>query len=225
MTEHYPGTRGATLVWAHAFLSSVANEDRQGVPAWHDGLDVLRYDARGHGAGPVCSDPAQLDWPALGADMLAVADAHALDGFIAGGVSMGAMTALCAALAAPARVRALVLVSPPPLWQARAPHAQAFARASAVMQRRAVRHPDGAALAMLYAGAAAANLPEPRTLERLRDTPVLIVAWEGDAAHPLASARTLQAGLPRACLVVLAHADDHAARDDAIGLFLRQQGG
>ena len=222
MTEDSDAAQHNTLIWAHAFLSSVVLENRLPASAWHGALDVLRYDARGHGDGPAASDPAQLDWPALGTDLLAVADARALTSFVAGGVSMGAMTALCAALAAPQRVRALVLVSPPPLWQARAPHAAAFTRASNLMQRRALRHPEAATLAILYAGAARANLPAPTALATLRDTPVLIVAWDGDPAHPLASAQALKALLPHAALVQLTGADDRAGRD-AIDLFLRQQ--
>ena len=214
---------GPGIVWAHALMSSMADEQAR-VPAWHAARDLVRFDARGHGssANPAPVDPRTLDWPALGNDMLAVADACRLQRWIAGGVSMGGMSALCAALAAPGRVRALVLVSPPPVWEARAPHAEQFARAAQIMARRAVRHPEAAATATQYRGAALANLPPREAFACLSDMPALMIAWPGDPGHPLASAHALHAVLPRSRLVVLADQHDEAGCNNSIGLFLQQ---
>lgn len=217
------------LLWAHGLLSSMEQEAQRGWPAW-DGLrrriamEVVQYDARGHGdSGPVSpqdGDPALLDWPALALDMLAVADATGHAGVIAAGTSMGAMTALCAALHAPQRVRALILVSPPPLWEARAAHAATLTRAAALLARRA-RHSAGAArLAPLYLGAARANLPPRADLAAVAQIPTLIVAWDGDPAHPLASAQELLGLLPNAELVCL-DAEAGSSIDAAIAHFIQ----
>jgi pimeloyl-ACP methyl ester carboxylesterase len=73
------------------------------------GHRVIAYDARGHGE----SDPAQpYDYPALAADLLGVLDERGIDRAVLAGASMGAHTALRAALDAPGRVAGLVLITP-----------------------------------------------------------------------------------------------------------------
>ncbi len=222
---------GPALVWSHCLMSSMAQEDQRGWPGWHAirqhvALDVVRYDARGHGAvdpaGAAEADPGLFDWPELARDMLAVADGAGLASLIAAGTSMGAMTALCAALQAPQRVRALILVGPPLLWDARAGHAATLTRAAALMARRA-RHSAGAArLVPLYLGAARANLPPRAALESVARIPTLIVAWQGDPEHPLASAQELMGLLPNAELVCL-EAEEGGAIDAAIVRFLARE--
>lgn len=234
----------ATLVWAHGLLSSVAAEDATG---WYDWpaaaaqMRVIRYDAIGHGNSAPPATPAQCAWQALGADMLTVADGAGATRFVAGGASMGGMTALAAALAAPGRVRALVLVSPPSLWEARVAqkaHYQAVARAGRVAGGDAmatwmaataarsfaafpdaamaailagvdvgVRHIAGPTLWALLRGAGQSDLPPRATLAALAALPTLIVAWEGDSTHPLASAEELHRLLPASQLFI---ARDHA---------------
>ena len=66
------------------------------------GVRAVWYTARGHGAstGWEGGDPAQFSWPALASDMLSVAAATCGPArFVASGNSMGAATALSAALA------------------------------------------------------------------------------------------------------------------------------
>ena len=235
---------GDPLVWAHGLLSSMAAEDATGWydwPAAEAQLRVVRYDARGHGRSLAPASPAQCEWRALGTDMLAVADSAGAARFIAGGASMGGMTAIEAALQAPARVKALVLVSPPSLWEDRvsqATHYQRVARAGrvaggtamatwmAATQARTfaawpedaikavlagvdvgVRDIAGTTLWSLLRGAGQSDLPPRAALAALAHVPTLIIAWDGDATHPLASAEQLHRLLPASELVIL---HDHA---------------
>ncbi len=235
---------GETLVWAHGLLSSVAAEDTTGWydwPAAAEQMRVVRYDARGHGRSAPPASPEQCEWRALGGDMLAVADRAGASRFIAGGASMGGMTAIEAALQAPARVKALVLVSPPSLWEdrvAQATHYQRVARAgrvaggvamatwmAATQARTFAAWPDdamqailagvdvgvrdiaGTTLWALLRGAGQSDLPPRAALAALASVPALIVAWDGDATHPLASAQELHCLLPASQLLI---ARDHA---------------
>jgi pimeloyl-ACP methyl ester carboxylesterase len=73
------------------------------------GHRVVMYDARGHGR----SAPAdRYDYDALAADLGAVLDDRGIDAAVLAGASMGAHTIARFALAAPARVRAAVLITP-----------------------------------------------------------------------------------------------------------------
>ena len=76
------------------------------------GYRVISYDARGHGASSGPADPAAYDYPNLAADALAVLDAAGAPRAALAGHSMGAATAVAAALTCPDRVSALVLVTP-----------------------------------------------------------------------------------------------------------------
>ena len=222
---------GPELLWAHGMLSSVAAEARlwDGV----SGCRLLRYDARGHGGSGACATPHGARWDSLAHDMLGVADALGLDGWCAGGVSMGAATALCAALARPRAVTRLVLMGLPALWEARQAPARQYARIAAAgpaLQARLLAStaasplaPRDAAkafdLATLYGGAAASDLPPPHALAAIAHIPALILAWEGDPAHPLASALALQRLLPASQLQLLPNHVDLATVREAIVAF------
>jgi pimeloyl-ACP methyl ester carboxylesterase len=226
------GGAGPALLWAHGLLSSVEAEQRAGKWRIPPPCRLLRYDARGHGQSSACASAADAGWDKLAGDMLGLADAHGLERFCAGGVSMGAATALLAALAAPQRVRRLLLVAPPVLWEARAQVADQYRRMARAdprviekmlngglglphWLRRARPVPlDSASLAgaaHLYLGAAESNLPPRAALARLAGIPAVIVGWEGDAAHPLASALELQRLLPGARLHVLGSLAEYRA--------------
>ncbi len=222
---------GPALLWAHAMLSSVAAED--GLWAASAGCRLLRYDARGHGRSGACATASDAGWASLAQDMLALAQALELRQWCAGGVSMGAATALCAALARPEAVSRLVLMGLPAVWERRRAPARLYARiAAADPALRARLHAgtatrahklaprDGAAmadLATLYAGAAGSDLPPPGSLAAIAHIPALIVAWEDDPAHPLASALAVQRLLPGSQLRVLKSADQcHSVNSDIV---------
>lgn len=241
------------LVWGHGLTSSMAGEDR--FPLVHldrlTGLArVVRYDARGHGRSDRCADPEASRWSALALDQLELASALGVDRYVAAGASMGAATAIEAALAAPQRIRALVLVIPPTAWETRAAqrdqylvmadlaeaarHDVLLAGAAATPppdplvgdERWAARfaetlrltEPDR--LAEVFRGAATADLP-PLDVVATIHVPTLILAWSGDAGHPIATAERLTEAMPGARLRIASARDQLDRWTDEVGEFLR----
>ena len=76
------------------------------------GHRVLTYDARGHGQSAPAADARGYTYPALSADLLALMDERGIERAVLAGASMGAHTAIHAALAHPERVAGLVLITP-----------------------------------------------------------------------------------------------------------------
>ncbi|MFC1878710.1 alpha/beta fold hydrolase [Chloroflexota bacterium] len=113
---------GEAFIWGHGLSASIEAEDILDWFQWNkftDTVRLVRYDARGHGKSQLSKKPQDYHWRNLGRDMLAVADAIGAEKFIAGGSSMGCATAICAAIQAPERMKALVLVIPPTAWETR----------------------------------------------------------------------------------------------------------
>ena len=200
----------------------MAHEDELGLFDWScaDSVArVVRYDARGHG-GCECShyEDRAYRWSALVDDMLRAAG-HGP--FVAGGASMGAATALYAALRAPRRIQGLVLVTPPTAWEARPAQAEVYEAAARLVERRGI---PAYLKALQLAGQPRIldeELPEARTIwmrhvQRMDEkavpsilrgaassdlptreeihglcVPTLILAWTGDPAHPVSTAETL----------------------------------
>jgi len=201
----------------------MAHEDDLGLFDWSPAESVarvVRYDARGHG-GCECShfEDRAYRWSALVDDMLR---APGLEGpFVAGGASMGAATALYAAVRAPRRVQGLVLVTPPTAWESRPAQAQVYEAAARLVERRGIpgyvralqvvgqprilaeelpeartiwlRHVnrmDEKVVPSILRGAASSDLPAHQEIHQVV-VPTLILAWTGDAAHPVSTAETL----------------------------------
>ena len=228
---------GRPFVWAHGLTSSIESERAVGLFDWSavDGLDVIRYDARGHGRSPAGADASAYEWSQLASDLLAVADHEGLSSFVAGGASMGCATSLFAALAAPSRVEALVLAIPPTAWETRAAQQTnylgsagfleakgmaAFVEASRQLPAQppwsadgrearlallAARDPD--VLATVLRGAASSNLP-PREAVATISCPTLILAWDDDPGHPLSTAEALASLIGGSTLVVARSLDE-----------------
>src|SRR3954471_3086232 len=76
------------------------------------GHRVVAYDARGHGASDRAPDPAAYRYEDLIGDLLAVLDEQGVERAVLAGASMGAHTALKAAIEHPDRVAGLVVVTP-----------------------------------------------------------------------------------------------------------------
>jgi len=212
--EKYP------LVWAHDLCSSMAHEDELGLfpcAALAAPMPVARYDTRGHGGSLGGYQERGYRWSAMVDDMLRAAEGP----FVAGGIGMGVATALFAALRAPKRIAALVLVLPPPAWDRRATAAithEADAdlvelsgpkrlaesvRARPLARLLAQVRPDAREVEARHLQAmdprilalmlrAAARSDLPRQEEvRSIIVPTLILAWEDDPDHPLVTAQTL----------------------------------
>jgi pimeloyl-ACP methyl ester carboxylesterase len=130
---------GARVVWGHGLMGSMATDDRTQSINWEligQVARVARYDARGHGQSQASPDPADYTWANLGKDMLAIAAQLGFDKFVAGGESMGSASALFAAMAAPQRVRALVLANPPTAWETRAGQTSIYTQMAELAETR-----------------------------------------------------------------------------------------
>lgn len=220
-------------MWGHGLTQDRELEDQQGLFDWSSApATVLRYDARGHGESESTSDLDGYSWQQLGADQLELATAVGIDSYVAGGASMGCATALHAAVMAPERITGLVLVIPPTGWEARAGQADVYEQGAKAVEalgveplikagaampppdpfvgdpdyrtRRAegLRSWDPIRLAHAMRGATRAQLPDRDQIAAIT-CPTLILAWTGDAVHPVATAEELAALLP--------HADVHIA--------------
>lgn len=97
------GLHGLTATRRYVLLGSRALE--------RNGHRVILYDARGHGASGAPRS-GRYGYPELAGDLLGVLDAFAVERAVLVGHSMGAHTALRAALVAPQRVAALALLTP-----------------------------------------------------------------------------------------------------------------
>jgi 3-oxoadipate enol-lactonase len=227
-------TGGVPFVWGHGLTSSRADEDT--LPLIDSAVigeqhQVLRYDARGHGLSADLTEPAEGDWAALALDQIALIDHVGWDEVVLGGASMGAATALHAALALGDRVRGLVLVIPPTAWETRATQVDLYEQMAAAVERdgtgvleagaRLKPPPDpfandgtwldrrlgvlGAAnpkrLAAIFRGAGRADLPPPEALARIQP-PTLVLAWSGDSGHPVSTAERLGELLPNSDVVI-----------------------
>lgn len=218
------------MFWGHGFASSSTQEARGSLIDFGELARrnrVVRWDARGHGESEGGLDPAEYTWDELGGDLLALASALGVDRFVAGGVSMGAATALHAAVSAPERIRGLVLVLPPTAYETRAEQAHEYRAGADLVEREgAVRYVERAStqpvpeilrafapgfeftpavaserLPAVLRGAGASDLP-PRDAVRTVTVPALILAWDTDPGHPLRTAETLAELLPDAELHV-----------------------
>lgn len=76
------------------------------------GHRVVAFDARGHGRSSRAEDPADYSYASLAEDLLAVLDDRGIERAVLAGASMGAHTALRAALAAPQRVAGIAVITP-----------------------------------------------------------------------------------------------------------------
>ena len=230
---------GPALVWGHGLTSSRRREDDLGGLFGCAGLSdegratVVRYDARGHGESGATPDADDYRWPSLALDQWALVDALGLEHPVLGGASMGAATALHAAMVRGEDVAGLVLVIPPTAWATRRAQAELYEAGAALVEASgAAAFVDEAAAAApvptpfrdqpeaprpgpdvaedglptVLRGAAASDLPELDALRSL-DVPAVVLAWAGDAGHPVATAEALAEALPRATLQV---ADDLA---------------
>lgn len=117
--QHFSGPDGAPLLhWAHATGYNGATYTPLLAPL-ADQLEVLAWDARGHGFSPAAADPAGLtSWDVYRDDLINVIDALDRPLYLAGH-SFGATISIAAAVHRPEKVLGLLLVEPVILnpWQ------------------------------------------------------------------------------------------------------------
>lgn len=253
--------QGTAFIWGHGLLTSIAQEIEVGVFDWSRSssteperslnINWIRYDARGHGESEATYDPADYRWPSLARDLLELASVLGHQRAYFGGVSMGCATSLHAAIAAPERVKGLILVAPPTAWNTRPRQAFAYrigagvvdwlglgpfrllSRIPAVggedsvvarMQRALVNHlakADARAVTAALRGAALSDLPDPSELAKL-NVPTLILAWPRDPVHPVSSARKVGEAIPNAELHIAGSLDEIRAWPERVRAFIEQ---
>lgn len=187
------------------------------------GNRVVTLDVLGHGRSDRPRDLQAYSMTAFGAQVLAVLDHLDLEEAVVGGVSLGANTSLEAAVAAPERVRGLV-ISMPVLDNALLACALAFtplmvaltigAPAMKVLQRAAravptrglglpdvlldtVRQDPGPSAAVLQ-GLFFHRVAPPRAQRRTIEAPALVLGHRRDPVHPFTDADELVEDLPNA---------------------------
>lgn len=243
---------GPTLVWGHGLTSSRQGEDDLSLVDWshvRSTVDVVRYDARGHGESGFTPNSADYSWDRLALDQIDLWDELGIERAVAGGASMGAATALHIAVMAPERVNGLVLVIPPTAWETRAGQTDLYRQMADVVdahgveplieagaalpppdpflddrrwkERRAdaMRSADPVRLAGVFRGAAIADFPP---VESVRDIacPTLILAWSGDTGHPVSTAERLGDLIADTTVSVASTATDVAGWTDRVVDFL-----
>jgi len=204
--EKHVGQAGKMVVlMGHGLGSSQTTDRLVGMvceAALSVSLGAVSYDARGHGASMGwqhnAANLAQFSWSALANDQRMIAKHLGLSQWIAAGNSMGAATALWAAVRFPDQVRALILVRPPTCWETRVARKQ-----SLVANAEKLRKGGGEAPPMYHVllGAAEADFPSAEQIKTIA-CPTLIVAAEGDPVHPVATASMLERSVRFAKLVV-----------------------
>ncbi|MDH2456824.1 alpha/beta hydrolase [Corynebacterium bovis] len=129
---------GVPTVQLHGLTSSRRRDVALGMDftAGIDGLDVIRYDAAGHGQSDGPADPEAYTWPRLAEDLWAVLDATVPDEPVHGvGQSMGTATLITAACAHPERFASLTLVIPPTAWSLRAEQREEYLRSADIVDK------------------------------------------------------------------------------------------
>jgi 3-oxoadipate enol-lactonase len=249
--------KGVPFVWGHSLMGSMRVEDLAGLWDWavvERYAEVVRYDARGHGNSDGSYDPRDYCWDRMAADMLAVGASVATAGGFArcllGGISMGAATALEAAVQQPEQVAGLVLVLPPTAWDTRPRQSSIYrrlARVSGLFGAAPYRlldllpipmREDGRSQLSLHTmkglaqanplhvqaalgGAARSDMPDHALLRQLQ-VPTLILAWEDDVAHPVSTATALADTLPDVRGLVICQPDDISEWQSALAEFVKE---
>lgn len=222
---------GPPVVLLHSLTFHSGIWDAQAA-ALADDHRVIRVDLRGHG-GTRWPDPSELTLETMADDVLAVMDALDLPPALVGGLSLGGMVALRVALRAPARVRALALLSTS--GEVEEPAVRDFyhqvnsasrgkpsdeatvALVMSLMFSEAFRkgRPDAVAPwrdllmdppdpeGVYFAGEAVFWRGDALAEARSLDLPAVVVLAEGDAAFPPGKGEALAEALPRARLVRL----------------------
>jgi 3-oxoadipate enol-lactonase len=239
---------GPALLWGHGFTGSVEQDERMPMFDWArlaGSYRIVRWDARGHGRSGGAPDPDHFRWDNLARDLVAVADALKIERFVAGGVSMGAATALHAATLVPERLAGIVLTLAPTAYATRPAQRDRY-RAGAdlaeregvdayvdqvnaepvpdILSRFAAQYrfapavPDHL-LPSVLRGAAASDLP-PGDVVRAVSAPALLFAWATDPGHLVSTAQRLAELLPRAELHVAQRLRDVGGWTDLLETFL-----
>jgi pimeloyl-ACP methyl ester carboxylesterase len=221
--EHGSGPR--TIVLTHGLLMDGRMYTHLAPVLADAGNRVITVDMLGHGASDQPHDMIAYSMPQFGRDVIALLDHLQLPEAVIGGTSLGANVALEVAVAAPSRVRALVLEMPV-LENALPAAAAAFvplALALRISQRSMrfvasvmrkiprthyladvmidfVRRDPAASLAVLD-GLIFGRVAPPIDDRRALAHPTLVIGHPSDPIHPFSDADRIARELPNARLV------------------------
>jgi pimeloyl-ACP methyl ester carboxylesterase len=221
---------GPLVVFSHGFLMNHTMFAPQ-VEALRDAYRVVTYDERAHGSA---EPEGRWSYWDMASDVLAILDHLAVEGAVLAGMSQGGFLSMRAALLAPERVRALILMDTQagtedaevlPLFEAMTADWEANGPAQGTL--------DYAATAILGPGAAeeawtplwasrpnhyAAPAAHPLLTReditgRLGEIacPALVIHGEADASIPVERAQALVDGIPKARPLVVIPGAGHAA--------------
>ena len=107
---------GQPFVWLHGMLSSVESDSAYSLVDFDKVskiASVIRYDVCGK------SVTGNYSWDAMTDELFDLANFHHFGPMILSGMSMGSGTAIHFAVRYPEKVKALILVTPPPAWEMR----------------------------------------------------------------------------------------------------------
>jgi pimeloyl-ACP methyl ester carboxylesterase len=241
---------GLPFFWGHGLSGSRRQDEQFSMIDWSRLARrgrVVRWDARGHGESGGAPVPDDYRWDNLGRDLTALANDLGVDRFVAGGVSMGAATALHAAVQAPERVVALVLVLAPTAYETRAAQADLYRAGADLVERSGIaayvdqlRKLPAPEILGVFAdqyhqvpqvseklfpsvlrGAASSDLPPPDAVRGIT-APALLLPWTTDPGHPRSTSERLAELLPDAELHVARHLRDVGTWTDRIDAFLER---
>jgi len=243
------GSGAPVTIVAHGLTSSRADAAAEGFLAWPlNGLigTIVRFDARGHGASTGSPDAESYVWSRLSDDLIALADAVSPAAPVdVIGASMGAATALWAALRRPERLHRLVLAIPPTAWVTGVPSAESHRAGAALVERSGAATWKRAAaiepspeiltsggwawtaapavadelLPAVFRGAAGSDLPTEAELASVSHE-TLLLPWTTDPGHPVSTAMRLAELLPNATLETAETADEVRGWDARVVEFL-----
>ncbi|MFA5326832.1 MAG: alpha/beta hydrolase [Prolixibacteraceae bacterium] len=112
---HITGS-GQPFIWLHGLLNSIEADSLYSLIDFNklsELVSLVRYDYRNKAAD------GDYTWPALCDELTEVAGSLNQEKLLLGGLSMGAATILHFATRFPERVKAMILVTPPPGWEMR----------------------------------------------------------------------------------------------------------
>lgn len=221
--EHGSGPRA--IVLTHGLLMDSRMYTHVAPVLADAGHRVITVDMLGHGASDQPHEMTAYSMPQFGRDVVALLDHLQLAHAVIGGTSLGANVALEAAVAAPARVRGLVLEMPvlenalPAAAAAFVPLALALRTSQRTMRvvsaitRKLprthylvdvmidfIRRDPAASLAVLD-GLIFDRVAPPRDLRRQLTQPTLVIGHPSDPIHPFSDADRIASEVPGARLV------------------------
>lgn len=244
---------GLEIVWGHGLASSMKKEDLFSVinlKSLQDKYTVVRYDARGHGDSDYTKNLSDYSLENLAKDQLSLTKKIGLQSYVAAGISMGASTAITAAVLEPERIKALILVLLPTAWEYRINQAKRYSKLADYMEvgnidefqalMKAVPLPDPLAkfsakkdngpmiiekeeqtrLSIIFRGLSRTDLPPPEFVSKIKQ-PTLILAWTGDENHPLTTTARFQELVPHAKIALATTYDGVQKWNNYIDEFLQ----